>query len=673
MKNNKYCIANMSVGSGVGQSVITSLNLSNQPFTTVGLGMNPMAFGAYECDEMDYVPLIYSKDYIPELINKCTEHGVDLIIPGSDDEALILADNKTLLEKNGFKVLVSEPNLIRLIRDKARMCDELSSIADVFVKSYNLNEVYNSLKNNSLKFPLIAKPRDGYASRGIEILLDEDDLVRVNENHIIQELAIPHDKDPFRQAYLNQIFKRTNSQLSEISIQVVTDKNGNEIGRMASYNKLNNGVPIEIIPYENDYIWTEINKLLPRLKELGHRGPLNIQGRLTDQGLKIFEMNARFTGITGLRAIMGFNEVETCVNDWLGLSKNNSTLKINQDRFGIRQTIDKVISFDKNSKLQELSITLNKKELKSKKTVLITGASGYLGQSLIRRLPRDVYEVWALSRDKEKIQTIYKDLNPVICFDNSDLEKGNLRLGLVDTVIHCGFARPHRDNKELIESLNYTNQLFNRIAMHQVPQIINISSQSVYGTKQPLYWIEETPIMPETLYAQAKYSTELMANSIKNFSKHSNVTSIRLTALSGGQYGLVPVDILAKFVTKALSKESIEIFGGNQRMQRLDVRDAAEGLSSFLATNSHDWKSVYNLGTEESYSIIEMAEAVKSVAKNIYDIDFDIVVKPADVELMLGMDSSEFYTLTNWRPQYNLEKIVESLFEYFCKENNNDR
>ena len=114
--------------------------------------------------------------------------------------------------------------------------------------------------------------------------------------------------------------------------------------------------------------------------------------------------------------------------------------------------------------------------------------------------------------------------------------------------------------------------------MHQVPIVINISSQSVYGTKQPIYWKEDTPVMPETMYAQAKYCSELMANTIKQFNKHSNVTSLRLSALSGGQAGLVPIDILAKFVTKALRNETIEIIDGRQQMQRLDVRDAAKGI-----------------------------------------------------------------------------------------------
>ena len=73
-------------------------------------------------------------------------------------------------------------------------------------------------------------------------------------------------------------------------------------------------------------------------------------------------------------------------------------------------------------------------------------------------------------------------------------------------------------------------------------------------------------MMPETMYAQ-KYCSELMANTIKQFNKHSNVTSLRLSTLSGGRAGLVPIDILAKFVTKASRNETIEIIDGRQQMQ----------------------------------------------------------------------------------------------------------
>ena len=54
MKKNKYNIAIMSVGSGVGQSVTDSVRLSSLPLKTFGFGNNPFAFGSYDCDAADY-------------------------------------------------------------------------------------------------------------------------------------------------------------------------------------------------------------------------------------------------------------------------------------------------------------------------------------------------------------------------------------------------------------------------------------------------------------------------------------------------------------------------------------------------------------------------------------------------------------------------------------------
>ena len=43
-------------------------------------------------------------------------------------------------------------------------------------------------------------------------------------------------------------------------------------------------------------------------KAIGARGPINIQCRLVDGVVKVFEINPRFSGTTSLRAMVGYNE-----------------------------------------------------------------------------------------------------------------------------------------------------------------------------------------------------------------------------------------------------------------------------------------------------------------------------------------------------------------------------
>ncbi len=664
MEKNKYNIAIMSVGSGVGQSVTDSVRLSSLPLKTFGFGNNPFAFGSYDCDVVDYLPTIYDKDYVEQLIAKCKEHNIDLIIPGLDDEAMIIANNITEIESAGLRAVVSKAELMNLVRDKERMCKELTPIADIFVKSYTMDDIENAIKANEDIFPLIAKPRDGMASRGIEIIRNKDDIHKITENHILQELAIPNDKDYYREEYINKIQKGINPQISEISAQFVTDKNGDLMGEMISYNRLNNGVPIEIIPYKNEFVRTEMKKLLPKLKELGHRGPLNIQGRLTDKGLKLFEMNARFTGITGLRAIMGFNEVEACIKSWLDIDKE-PVLLFNYDRFGIRQTKNKSVSLSDNKKVEDISKKVNSKILKPQKTILVTGANGYLGKNLLNKLSSDnKYDVIGLVRDPKNIYDLSGGNKKIQIFSLEDLVCGKINLGLVDCIIHCAFARGYKGNEEIIKSLEYTNSIFLKALEQQVSAVINISSQAVYGTKNILPNKETDIPKPETPYAFAKYSSELMLNNIHVLNNSTNITNLRMAGISGSNNEPLKSDFITKIIEKIRKNEKITIYDGSQILEFIDVKDAVDAILCVLNTDKKQWKEIYNVGNPENcLSVRRIMDSIAAACtkKGITLPEIEYINE--SVNQHIAMDSSLIKSDCGFNAQYSIDGIINSVFE----------
>ena len=75
----KIIVGILSIGSGVGQSVIESLRLTNFNFHKIGFGNNPLAFGAYECDEMVIIPSFYDNDYIEALYNLCINKKIQVL------------------------------------------------------------------------------------------------------------------------------------------------------------------------------------------------------------------------------------------------------------------------------------------------------------------------------------------------------------------------------------------------------------------------------------------------------------------------------------------------------------------------------------------------------------------------------------------------------------------
>ena len=661
MVENEYTIGIGCIGSGVGQSIVTSCRASKLAVRTVGFGNTPYAYGAYDCDKTDYLPSIYEPDYIEKLIQKYHQYRLDLFIPSLDNEVLLLTQNLDELTRTGLNIILPSNRVSELSRNKDQMSDYFPGLKRYFVRNYKRSDLLGKKEAGEVHFPLIAKPRSGFASKGIRVLHCLEDVKSVPEDFIIQELAVPSESDPNHELYCRSIEKGFIPQISEISTQVVVDKEGNVIGKMASYNKLNNGVPIEITIIDDPLIWEPINLIIPELLKLGLRGPINIQGRLTDEGLKIFEMNPRFTGITGLRALMGFNEVEACVKSWLDLEYQS--ISVNKNKFGVRQTADKAIVLDRKEEVKISSQKLNHLERTEKKTIFITGASGYLGHHLVDILDPNDYQIWLYSRDKERLKSFRKS-SSVSCYDKKDYENGNIAFGSIDIIIHLGFSRSLHGFKEVADSLSFTADLFQKAMMAQVPAIINISSQSVYGHEKNTPWIEMMQPAPVTAYAQAKYASELLLSNVKEMWNHIGCTSLRFPSLTGGNGIYDQEELLNKLIDHAYHERRINITDGRQKLERLDVRDAAEAILAIMKKDPMEWRDVYNVGTNTYFVLSEAAEKIADIASHRFGFKPDVMIdKKKSIEMNLFMDSTTFMKDTGWSPQRSLEDSIDSIID----------
>ncbi|WP_459201912.1 NAD-dependent epimerase/dehydratase family protein [Methanococcus sp. CF] len=307
-------------------------------------------------------------------------------------------------------------------------------------------------------------------------------------------------------------------------------------------------------------------------------------------------------------------------------------------------------------------------DLTNEKVVLITGAGGFLGSELIAQLSTKTnYKLMALTSEKEKLLNRFPYLDLKI-YENNEFEFGQIPWNNVDVIIHCAFARGYKSNQEIASSLKFTNCLFNNASVNGVSGIINISSQGVYGQEFPPLWKEDVMVSPDSIYAFAKYSSELLLENIAlTGGNKTRCTNIRLSSLTGGNVGLKP-ELISKFVNNVLNSELIRIVGGKQVVSYLDVRDAADAIISLLSTDWSIWKQVYNLGSNQQYNIVEIGELVAEIGKKYTGKYTPINVDKKDVFLNVGMDSGLFYNDTGWMPKYDLESTINSLFEYLMRE-----
>lgn len=289
--------------------------------------------------------------------------------------------------------------------------------------------------------------------------------------------------------------------------------------------------------------------------------------------------------------------------------------------------------------------------------VLITGAGGFLGNELIRQLLKTTHVVYALSSDKEQIKTRFS--NKCHAFSIKEWEDGELPLDKIDVVIHCAFARAY-DFVSLKKSLDFSKEIFSNSGYN----IINVSSRSVYGQNPQTPWCETTEAQPDNMYAFAKYTTELLIGMKYNLNESSNYTNIRLAGLVGKE---LEDRVINKFIDVAISTNTISIKGGKQQFAYLDVRDAAAGIIALLDIKPEEWKTIYNLGNINSFSIIDIAETVKEIAKEFIEEEVIINIEKTDATLYADIDSTSFYEATNWKPKYDLKAMVRSIFKYKIK------
>lgn len=285
------------------------------------------------------------------------------------------------------------------------------------------------------------------------------------------------------------------------------------------------------------------------------------------------------------------------------------------------------------------------------KTVLITGASGFLGHHVVKELLKyPEYDVIAIGgRPEDKVNPLPD--SPRVHFYTLDKLFTN-QFENLDTVINCAFARSN-DAALLAQAFDFTEQLIHRLGELKAQSVINLSSQGVYKrlSKGELS-SEDSPIEPIDLYSMAKYASEKLFS----VSAIPYVTNVRLASL------MMPQRFLYFFVQKAIHRERFTVTAPNQYAALLDVTDAASGLVAVVALSHENRADVYNLGLGTQYSLLDYAKCVQTIGKKLgYTVEFDVADNKT--ESNAGMDCTKIMKDTGWKPTNMIEEIIVKQFK----------
>lgn len=285
--------------------------------------------------------------------------------------------------------------------------------------------------------------------------------------------------------------------------------------------------------------------------------------------------------------------------------------------------------------------------------ILITGANGYLGGIITRRIISDTcFDVIAVASSEEKVLAMCErenvDKERVHFLSNDALLKPETDLKDVFGAVHLAFARRVRPAAEIASSLVFAANVFHKFADSRIDRVINMSSQGVYGGTEEIR-TEGTLPAPENHYTMAKYASELLFKDILYNCTH--YTNLRLDLVAQSQN-------IIKGLCKSAKEGQINLKGGRQVFSFIDGEDAAAAVVAMLKMDG-DWDCVYNVGWNRvRYTLIELAEIVAESAEKCGFKRPKITLEEANLVLWAGMDSTKFMKKTGWEPKIALKDTV---------------
>ena len=283
-------------GSLLGQGIIKALKKIKKKYYLIVVDVNPLSAGLYWGDERYLVPYADSKDYLESIKKLLNKTKPDFVFIGTDVELLHFSENKKKLESEfNTKIIVSSPDVIKIADDKFKTANFFKKngfLYPITVDPNNQEELEDLISKKG--FPLIVKPRIGARSFQVSKVNDkknlEDQLKKTNSPIVQEHIGTESDEYTASSMCFDGICRA--------SIVLKRDLKDGNTYRTYYVNNENFNSSIKS--------WTEALKTF---------GPVNFQFRVDSNGQPIvFEINARFSGTTPLRALMGYNEIEMCIN-----------------------------------------------------------------------------------------------------------------------------------------------------------------------------------------------------------------------------------------------------------------------------------------------------------------------------------------------------------------------
>ena len=309
------------------------------------------------------------------------------------------------------------------------------------------------------------------------------------------------------------------------------------------------------------------------------------------------------------------------------------------------------------------------------RTVLITGAAGFIGSHLVERFLTEGAKVRAFVHYNSRND--WGHLEDLLPHQRQDIEivSGDLRdpgrvdaaVAGADAVFHLGalIAIPYSyvaPQDVVMTNVLGTLNVLEAARRHGTSRVVQTSTSEVYGTAQYVPIDERHPLVGQSPYAASKIGADQIALSYHR-SFEVPVTIARPFNTYGPRQSARAV--IPAIIVQALTQKHV-MLGATFPTRDLNfVADTVDGFVKIAQTDAAIGE-VINLGTGREVSVGDVANAIIRLVGRDIPVVFDANrVRPdaSEVERLLA-DATKARTLIGWEPRHSLDEGLRATIDW---------
>lgn len=301
-------------GASLGVEIAKCLRLAGG-YRVRGCDISPLAFGHY-CEQFHGTDVVRHASYVDDVLHVCERHGVDVLVPGGEQPAKLLAAANERIAQAGIKLAGNTPAVVRNLTDKAQCFERLAAMGVAIPKTVALRDPSDA---GLAPVPAIIKPSSESGGSSFVFYARDRKEIELYASYLLNNGLVP-----IAQEYLSH-------EAGEFTVGVLSSLNGDVVGAIALKRAFH--VKLSVMTKGADFLISSgysqghiadhpqaVETAITIAGAVGSRGPINVQGRFNVEGSFVpFEINPRFSASTYLRALAGFNEVDHHIRELCGL------------------------------------------------------------------------------------------------------------------------------------------------------------------------------------------------------------------------------------------------------------------------------------------------------------------------------------------------------------------